>query len=216
MKEKQALEMMVQTYIKNPNFGDATRFQQELDLVIQKLESNEEGLTVLKRELDLVESKMSLNIRHSLLSSPSRSLASMSTNSSNGSDFISDSIIIGDDDSDIFEDEGHGKDIHHVLNKSDGDAFSTNSSSVGNESEIVGDQLVTDGDDRLSGEWEDEFENETVIAMYEYDGAEEGTLSMGVGDQFEVLDTEVSGWINVRRKGFIEEGFIPAAFTQLL
>ena len=39
---------------------------------------------------------------------------------------------------------------------------------------------------------------------------------MDVGDEFEVLGKEVDGWISVRRKGFIEEGFVPAAFTQLL
>merc|ERR1712013_900389 len=189
MKEKQALEMMVQTYLKNPNFGDASKFQEELDLVMQKLKSFEEGLAALKRELDLVESKMSLNMRHSLLSSPSQSLVSMRTSSTNVSNFTCDSITIGDSD-----------------------VCSSNCSTDGYKS----DQFVTDGYERLSGEWEDEFESETVIAIYDYDGAEEGTLSMNVGDQFEVLGTETDGWINVRRKGFVEEGFIPAEFIQLL
>ena len=203
---------MVQTYLKNPNFGDASKFQEELDLVMQKLKSFEEGLAALKRELDLVESKMSLNMRHSLLSSPSQSLVSMSTSSSNVSDFTCDSITIGDDDSDVFEFRGHREDALKCLNDINSDICSSSCSSDGNKS----DQLVTDGYERLSGEWEDEFESAKVIAIYDYDGAEEGTLSMNVGDQFEVLGTEVDGWINVRRNGFVEEGFIPAEFIQLL
>jgi len=210
MKEKQALEMMVQTYLKNPNFGDASKFQEELDLVMQKLKSFEEGLAALKRELDLVESKMSLNMRHSLLSSPSQSLVSMRTSSTNVSNFTCDSITIGD--SDVFEFRGHREDALKCLNDINSDICSSSCSSDGNKS----DQLVTDGYERLSGEWEDEFESETVIAIYDYDGAEEGTLSMSVGDQFEVLGTETDGWINVRRKGFVEEGFIPAEFIQSL
>jgi len=212
MKEKQALEMMVQTYLKNPNFGDASKFQEELDLVMQKLKSFEEGLAALKRELDLVESKMSLNMRHSLLSSPSQSLVSMGTSSSYVSDFTCDSITIDDDDSDVFEFRGHREDALKCLNDINSDVCLSSFSTDGNES----DQLATDGYERLSDEWEDEFESDKVIAIYDYDGAEEGTLSMNVGDQFEVLGTEVDGWINVRRNGFVEEGFIPAEFIQLL
>ena len=210
MKEKQALEMMVQTYLKNPNFGDASKFHEELDLVMQKLKSFEEGLAALKRELDLVESKMSLNMRHSLLSSPSQSLVSMRTSSTNVSNFTCDSITIGD--SDVFEFRGHREDALKYLNEINSDVCSSNCSTDGYKS----DQFVTDGYERLSGEWEDEFESETVIAIYDYDGAEEGTLSMNVGDRFEVLGTETDGWINVRRNGFVEEGFIPAEFIQLL
>ena len=215
-KEKHALQVMVQAYIKTPDFGDAKLFQHELDLVLQKLENYDEGLAVLKRELDLVESKMSLSMRHSLLSSPNRSLASMSTNSTNVPDFTCDSIIIGDDYSDVFEDEGNGKDAHNNnLQKINSDAFSDNLSD-GNKSEGISDEMVADGYDRLSDEWEDKFESETVIAIYDYDGVEEGTLSMDIGDQFAALKTEIDGWIYVRRKGFVEEGFIPAAFIQLL
>ena len=54
------------------------------------------------------------------------------------------------------------------------------------------------------------------MALYSYEGTEEGTLSMDLGDEFEVLGTDTEGWIKVRRAGFIEEGFIPTAFTQAL
>ena len=87
---------------------------------------------------------------------------------------------------------------------------------------ILNKWLDNESSNRLSDEWE-EFEVEehdlpanTVTSLYSYDGEEEGTLSMELGDKFEVLEGDVDGWIYVRRKGFIEEGFIPTAFTQQL
>ena len=60
------------------------------------------------------------------------------------------------------------------------------------------------------------FPLKRLIALYSYEGEEEGTLSMDLGDEFEVLCEDTGGWTQVRRAGFIEEGFIPTAFTQLL
>merc|ERR1719481_256916 len=104
-------------------------------------------------------------MRHSLLSSPSTSMVSMSTNSCNGSDITGD----GND----LDEDALGS-----LQKINNDAFSNHSS---------------DQNELIYNEWDDE--NYLVIAMYDYDGAEEGTLAMDVGDEFEVLGKEVDGWI---------------------
>ena len=61
-KEKQALWLIITTYTKTPEFGDAAKFQQELELVMVKLERQEEDLTILNRDLDLVKIKLNLNI----------------------------------------------------------------------------------------------------------------------------------------------------------
>ena len=204
IKEKQAVQLMIATYTKTPEYGDAAKFQQELELVILKLEKQEEDLTILNRELGLVESMMNLNMRHSLLASSSRSLISMNTTScsSNESDCNGDG-----DDRDAFEDEDG--DALDSLQKISNEAFSSYSFQ---DSEV--DTLNSDGRKRLSDEWEEEFESEIVMAMYAYDGSEEGTLAMDVGDEFDVLGADVDGWTSVRRRGFVEEGFIPTAFTQ--
>ena len=203
---------MVQTYTNTPDFGDASKFQEELDLVSRKVEKHEEDLSILNRELDLVESKMNLNMRHSLLASPSRSLLSMNTTSSS---YESDCTRDGED-SDVFEDNVVGADSLDSLQKiSKDDTFE--------HKYVSSERLDSEGSNRLSDEWGEGFvvENpdlpaETVTALYSYDGSEEGTLSMELGDQFEVLEIDVEGWIYVGRRGFIEEGFIPAAFTQQL
>ena len=68
-------------------------------------------------------------------------------------------------------------------------------------------------------DFEPEYSTQPVhrrMDLYSYEVTEEGTLSMDLGDEFEVLGTDCEGWIKVRRAGFIEEGFIPTAFTQAL
>ena len=205
---------MVQIYTKNTDFGDASKFQEELDLVSGKVEKHEEDLIILNRELDLVESMMNLNMRHSLLASPSRSLISMNTTSSS---YESDCTGDGDD-SDVIENNDVVTDSLDSLQKiSNDDTCNTSANSY-----VRSEWLDSEGSNRLSDEWE-EFDVEnpdlpagTVTALYSYDGVEEGTLSMELGDQFEVLEADVDGWIYVRRKGFIEEGFIPTAFTKQL
>ena len=76
--------------------------------------------------------------------------------------------------------------------------------------------------ERLSDDCEDEFEEESLkpqylVALYHYDGAEEGTLTMEEGEEFEVTSEEVDGWIKVKRTIHgDEEGYVPFAFTQIL
>ena len=149
---------MITTYTRTPEFGDAAKFQEELEIVRVKLEKQEEDLTILNRELGLVESMMNLNMRHSLLASSSRSLISMNTTScsSNESDCNGDG-----DDRDAFEDEDG--DALDSLQKISSEAFSSYSFQ---ESEV--DTLNSDGRKRLSDEWEEEFDAEIVIAMYAY------------------------------------------------
>ena len=202
-KEKHALQLMVQTYTKTP----------ELDLVSRKVEKHEEDLIILNREL--VESMMNLNMMHSLLASPSRSLISMNTTcSSNESDYTGDEEDVG-----VFENDDVVNDSLDSLQKiSNDETFNTSA-----EKCVRSEWLDREGSNRLSDEWGEEFvvENHdlpssTVTALYSYDGEEEGTLSMELGEKSEVLKADVDGWIYVQRIGFIEEGFIPTAFTHHL
>ena len=86
-KEMEALQLMISTYTETPNFGDAKKFQEELESVSTKVGNLSQDLISLNRELDLVESKMNLNMRHSLLATTSRSLLSLDNSSlSGGSD----------------------------------------------------------------------------------------------------------------------------------
>jgi hypothetical protein len=218
---------MIKTYTETPDFGDASKFQYELDLLSQKVQKLEVDLTTLNRDLDLVESKMNLNMRHSLLTSPSRSLLSVNTSSSGsrissnsiGSDISKDPVDIeerhesneGDGEHQVVEDN-HEKNVQATIDNHNIHQRDTSEEMA----EVNSDSVNISKDD-----WDEEFETEypalpvqRLMAMYSYEGTEEGRMDLG--DKFEVLGTDAEGWIKVRREGFIEEGFIPTTFTQSL
>ena len=61
------------------------------------------------------------------------------------------------------------------------------------------------------------MKNKKASKKEHYDGAENGTLSMEQGEEFEVTGEDVDGWIKVKRKmKTSEEGYVPFAFTQRL
>ena len=62
------ITMCVKMYKENPEYGSAKKFQQELKAAMERVNKLDTELTSLNRELDLVESSMCLNIRHSLAS----------------------------------------------------------------------------------------------------------------------------------------------------
>merc|ERR1719397_1291049 len=81
-KEMRALQLMIQTYTNTPQFGDAAKFQPELNSIAAKVQRQEAELSALQRSLDLVESKMSLNCGVSLLGA--RSVESLTLRGSLG------------------------------------------------------------------------------------------------------------------------------------
>ena len=239
-----ALQLMIQTYTQTPDFGDSRNFQDELNIVATKVENLSKDLDSLNRELDLVESKMNLNMRHSLLAATSRSSYSLdssarsggsdsigygSQSSQSGGDIIENSLH---DHGDVIENEKE-KEEDHLADDENNEKQNTEMSgtestfeslkcsiiNIDNSSEDV---CIQNG--RLSEDSEEEFEDEPLqppqpclVALYPYDGGEEGTLSMKEGEEFEVAGEDVDGWIKVKRMNQSnEEGFVPFAFTQML
>ena len=223
---------MILTYTETPNFGDPKKFEEELNIVKGKVENLSADLISLNRELDLVESKMNLNMRHSLLAAPSRSLVSLGTSTLSGG---SDSTGYGSQDSNAGADKvvkvddselpSESENIKDSLdNETPNTEVSFNDNTVGikGSSEILNEE--GESSDRLSNDWDEEFEDDSknlplqlLVALYHYDGADEGTLEMQEGEEFIVTGEDVDGWIKVKRKmQNCEEGYIPFAFTQRL
>jgi len=59
---------MIDAYKENPEYGSVKKFQHELKAAVERVTKLDTELTSLNRDLDLVESSMCLNIRHSLAS----------------------------------------------------------------------------------------------------------------------------------------------------
>jgi len=163
-KEAQALQLMINTYKETPEFGDGKKFEQELKVVTERVTRLEAELTSLNRSLDLVESAMCLNIRHSLISSAMDTVSETSDYTS-GNSTIDDNLESGEEE-----------------------------------------------------EWAEEFDEvkppaRKLLALYSYNGEEEGTIAMEMGEELELVEEDVEGWSRVRRTGCLEEGFIPTSFT---
>ena len=140
---------------------------------------------------------MNLNMRHSLLTSHSRSLLSVNTSSSSSSNSIrsgSRKDLVDLEDSQDSKDENN----EHIMAEDtrEQNIQVTIGNHYVNESDKSEDLNEVNSDSaNISNEDEDEeFETEyptqplhRLMALYSYEGTEEGTLSMELGDEFEVL-----------------------------
>ena len=232
-----ALQLMIQTYTETPDFGDSRNFQEELNIVVTKVENLSKDMNSLNRELDLVESKMNLNMRHSLLAAPSRSSDSLDNSTqSGGSDSIGYGSKSSTTDCDKVGDSVHNKeDVIENVNEMEYVAEDESKQTINTEVNCTESPCISlecssininDSSDYMQSEKlsDEEFDDEPLqpsqaclVALYPYDGGEEGTLSMKEGEEFEVTSEDVDGWIKVKRMNQSnEEGFVPFAYTQIL
>lgn len=198
-KEMRALQLMIQTYTQTPEFGDPAKFQPEFDSVSQKVHRLEKELVQLVRNLDLVDSKMNLNSNSSLLSSPSRcSLGSLGQRRESylGSIGSQSNCSETSEEKDSFEGSDNPVDEDSVPLRIGRD-FTQNSD---NKSDEIKDNSEVESS-RLSNDWGEDFAEEEeirVIALYEFDGEDDGSLTMQLGEEFLLVDTEpMDGWIKV-------------------
>jgi len=221
-KEMAALQLMVATYRQNPKFGDAAKFQGELEAAILRVQTLESDLHALTSELGEVDRRLAL-LRLSL--PPAYS-------SSNGS---STGSISSEKDNDSLEEPLDFKtrltnsqfSINHSL-KSDSRTSVDNSS---NSSELLGqlrhhsDLKHDDGDE---DEWDSvdlpppplawETPDDTIVeALYDFEGETASTLPMKAGELFLLVERDSEGWSKVKRKeGDLEEGYAPTSFLKVL
>ena len=110
--------------------------------------------------------------------------------------------------------------IRHSLISSAMDTGSETSDYTSSNS--IDDNLESGGEEEE--DWREEFEEvkhspaRKLLALYSYDGGEEGTIAIKLGDELELLEEDTDGWSRVRRSvcaGQEEEevGFIPTSFT---
>ena len=111
--------------------------------------------------------------------------------------------------------------IRHSLISSAMDTGSETSDYTSSNS--IDDNLESAGEEEE--DWTEEFEAvkhspvRKLLALYSYDGGEEGTIAIRLGEELDLLEEDTDGWSRVRRSGClqeeeeVEEGFIPTSFT---
>jgi len=194
-KEMKALQMMVETYKNNPKFGDARKFQSELDSANAKTQKIGSEIQELQSNLSSILSKLDRR-KDSRSPMRSRSNTSFSSNSSTPTNLLN-SVADTDFDDDEFDNES-------VLSIPVPPPVIQNSSAPpppppppfpqpAQEKEIF------------------------ATALYAYETETEDTLNIAEGDKFLVLemDFDGEGWTNVRRVSDGMEGFVPTSYIEI-
>ena len=183
---------MVQSYTNNPKFGDAKKFQAELDSAIYHVQVLESDLHALNEQLKDVNHKLDEKAGKSQKPILQTHLTmNIRENTSQGSESQS---------------QQSGSAGYGTISNCD------STSDRGSDSLENGEATIVKHDD---------FSDEVmprVVAIYSYNGdCSESSIAMEAGDEFIVTESDEGGWTKVLRKmknGEDHEGYVPTAYLQ--
>merc|ERR1719400_638031 len=215
-----ALRLMVQSYTNNPKFGDASKFQSELDTAIynvQVLESDLHAVNIqlkdLNNKLEDKKSETAYSPRYSSIGSPNNS-----DSANNGTQFINTPITIQRIDYSPMTRRSSS-----IQSGSVGYGTTSNCDSDSIENSDKGNIPVDENDFIEDTIEQEEAEEITVMAVYDYDGAcGESSIPITSGEYLVLLEHDIDGWTKVSRKFHSgdprrpSEGFVPTAYLQFV
>ena len=234
-----ALQLMVKSYTENPQYGDVTKFRAELDKVTHSVQLLESDLYSLHSQLREVSTQLPGPARVSAAPAPADTCSDIYTCSdtqSQSSGYPS-SASSGDADTQSLAETsstrgsscGDTRDyrdaIQSLLTSSPGYYLPLPSSAAApaaaiSEVEAVEDEdlppppaeMLEGGDasDGAGDKWS--CGGDVVTALYPFAVMAEGNISMAEGEQFLRQGEDEGGWVRVRRRLGVEEGFVPTAF----
>merc|ERR1711902_106340 len=219
-KEISALRLMVQSYTNNPKFGDASKFQSELDTAIynvQVLESDLHAVNIqlkdLNNKLEDKKSETAYSPRYSSIGSPNNS-----NSNNNGSPGINTPITIQRIDYSPMTRRSSS-----IQSGSVGYGTTSNCDSDSIENSDKGNIGVDENDFIEDDNIDHDAEDTTVMAVYDYDGAcGESSIPISSGEYLVIQEQDIDGWTKVKRKFFSgdprlpSEGFVPTAYLQFV
>lgn len=219
-KEISALRLMVQSYTNNPKFGDASKFQSELDSAIYNVQVLESDLHALNIQIKDLNSKLE-DKKSDTICSPRYSTYISSPNSSanNGTQFVNAPIVINKIDYSPMTRRSSSIQSGSVGygTTSNCDSDSIENSEKGNMGVDENDFIEDDTTDN------DDSHEMTVMAVYDYDGAcGESSIPITSGEYLVLVEDDIEGWTKVRRKfnssnkTLPNEGFVPTAYLQFV
>ena len=189
-KEANALKLMIDTYTKNPSFGDASKFSGELSTTTQKLQAVESEILQLQQELKSVMNTLDDTTSRSPSLHRSNLTQSQLSISSN---FSANSL-------NQYSDE---KDMTRRISTA-----SNNNDSITAPPPPPPPPIVIQSND-------DNTEEVEAVALYDFDDETGESLSMSEGDKFVVMEQFEDGWARVRRIEDSEEGFVPISYIEI-
>jgi len=201
-KEMKALHMMVETYKNNPKFGDARKFQSELDAANAKTQKIGSELQELQSNLSTILNQLERKSSRSPMIDKSRSKGSFSSNTSYSSN---NNIPNSVPDTD-FDDDDDEFDNVSVLSLPVPPVVQNSSAPAPPPPPPLPSSFQP-------AESKEIF----ATAIYAYETETEDTLNIAEGDKFIVLemDDDGEGWTNVRRVADGMEGFVLTSYIDI-
>merc|ERR1712156_272314 len=194
-------------------------FQSELDSAIYNVQVLESDLHALNIQIKDLNSKLEDKKTDSLYSPRySTYIGSPNTNGNNGTQFVNAPIVIQRIDYSPMTRRSSsiqsGSVGYGTTSNCDSDSIET--SDKGNigvdENDFIEDNIV-----------QDDAEDTTVMAVYDYDGAcGESSIPISSGEYLVIQEQDIDGWTKVKRKFFSgdprlpSEGFVPTAYLQFV
>jgi len=192
-KEVNSLKLMVDTYSKNPGFGDASKLTGELNTTNEKLNQLHGEEQQLQQELSRVTNNLedkSPGLRRSNLN---RSQISLSSNMSKKSHDSGSTSYVDHSEFDDFGDE-----IYEEVTPA-----SQEPGPAPPPPPPPPNMVITPA-------------KKVAVAIYDFDGNEtEETLSIESGEELEIIEDDFDGWTKVKKLSNGEEGFVPSAYIEL-
>ena len=194
-KEMTGLQLMVETYTKNPSYGDVNKFRAELDKVTHKVQ-------VLESELFSVSSEMKEVVRR--LGSQQETADTAETVSLCGSESHSSGYPSSASSLEVGEGESqyggsvasYRSTIHSLITNSPGLYLPSTHTEEGEDL-----PLPPPPPELVPGPAPD-----LVTALYQFEVMAEGNIEMAEGEEFYRLGEDEEGWVKVRRLDGSEEG----------
>merc|ERR1719400_3031760 len=218
-KEISALRLMVQSYTNNPKFGDASKFQSELDTAIYNVQVLESDLHAVNIQLKDLNNKLEDKKSETAYSPRYSSIGSPNNSNNNGCPGINTPITIQRIDYSPMTRRSSSIQSGSVGygTTSNCDSDSIENSDKGNIPVDENDFIEEDTTDN------DDSHEMTVMAVYDYDGAcGESSIPITSGESLVLVEDDIEGWTKVRRKfkssdqTHPSEGFVPTAYLQFV
>ena len=216
------LQLMIESYTKNPSYGDVNKFRGEMDKVTHRVQLLESDLFTLNSELaeivkrlpgpETVEPGLDSSVEtESLCGSDTRS---ETQSQSSGYPSSASSLEVAEVESQYGSVGSYRTTIQDLINNSPGLYLPATTQEQDQEEQE--EDLPPPPPDLLMEEVEAVVEEvEVVMALYQFDVMTEGNIALAEGEEVYRLGPDEEGWMKVRRLDGSEEGFVPTSFLRI-
>lgn len=209
------LQLMIESYTKNPSYGDVNKFRGELDKVTHKVQLLESDLFSLNTELSEIVKRLGPDPTEPSLDSTVETVSLCGSDSrsetqsqSSGYPSSASSLEVAEVESQYGSVGNYRTTIQSLINNSPG-LYLPATTQDQEEEEEEDLPLPPPPSDLLMEELE------VVTALYQFDVMTEGNIPLAEGEQVYRLGPDEEGWMKVRRLDGSEEGFVPTSFLRI-